>query len=36
MSYPYDLLKLRFGKVNDGVMRFSRRAGVPEKSPALA
>jgi cation diffusion facilitator CzcD-associated flavoprotein CzcO len=25
MSYPYDLLKLRFGRVDDGVMRFSRR-----------
>jgi cation diffusion facilitator CzcD-associated flavoprotein CzcO len=35
MSYPYDLLKLRFGKVDDGVMRFSRRAGIPEKTPAL-
>ena len=36
MSYPYDLLKLRFGKVNDGVMRFSRRAAVREKTPAPA
>ena len=36
MSYPYDLLKLRFGKVDDGVMRFSRRAAVPEPAQAQA
>jgi monooxygenase len=36
MSYPYDLLKLRFGKIDDGVMRFSRRAGVHGKTPVLA
>ena len=36
MSYPYDLLKLRLGKVDDGVMRFSRRATVPEPAPAPA
>jgi cation diffusion facilitator CzcD-associated flavoprotein CzcO len=36
MSYPYDLLKLRFGKIDDGVLRFSRRAGVPGKTPVLA
>jgi cation diffusion facilitator CzcD-associated flavoprotein CzcO len=23
MSYPYDMLKLRFGKIDDGVLRFS-------------
>ena len=25
MSYPRDLVKLRFGRIDDGVMRFSRR-----------
>ncbi|MBO0806037.1 MAG: NAD(P)/FAD-dependent oxidoreductase, partial [Nocardiopsaceae bacterium] len=35
MSYPYDLLKLRFGKVDDGVLRFTRRAVAPsEPTPA--
>jgi monooxygenase len=28
MSYPHDLLKLRFGKIDDGAMRFSRRPAV--------
>jgi hypothetical protein len=25
MNYPYDLLVLRYGRINDGAMRFSRR-----------
>jgi hypothetical protein len=25
MSYAHDVLALRYGKINDGAMRFSRR-----------
>ena len=28
MNYPYDLLVLRYGRINDGAMRFSRRAAA--------
>lgn len=28
MSYPHDLLKLRFGRIDDPAMRFSRRPGA--------
>jgi monooxygenase len=31
MNYPRDLLKLRFGRISDGALRFSRRPG---ESPA--
>lgn len=37
MSYPHDLLKLRFGRINDPAMRFSRRPGaVPASAGAAA
>jgi cation diffusion facilitator CzcD-associated flavoprotein CzcO len=29
MSYPHDLLALRYGRINDGNLRFSRAAGGP-------
>jgi monooxygenase len=29
MNYPYDLLVLRYGRINDGVLRFSRRRAAP-------
>jgi hypothetical protein len=35
MSYPLDLLRLRFGRIDDGVIRFSRRPRAP-RAPALA
>jgi monooxygenase len=25
MNYPYDLLVLRYGRINDGALRFTRR-----------
>ena len=28
MSYAHDLLTLRYGRINDGVLRFSRRHGA--------
>ncbi len=34
MNYPYDLLVLRYGRVNDGVLRFSRRRAA--SAPAQA
>jgi cation diffusion facilitator CzcD-associated flavoprotein CzcO len=30
MSYPHDLVKLRYGRIDDGAMRFSRAAGSRE------
>jgi hypothetical protein len=32
MNYPYDLLVLRYGRINDGAMRFGRR----QRRPAVA
>jgi hypothetical protein len=29
MSYAHDVITLRYGKINDGAMRFSRRRGAP-------
>ncbi|MGH3168270.1 MAG: flavin-containing monooxygenase [Trebonia sp.] len=34
MNYPRDLLKLRYGRIDDGAMRFSRRPGA--SSPEAA
>jgi len=31
MSYAHDVAKLRYGRVNDGTLRFSRR-GTPRAS----
>ena len=38
MSYPYDVVKFRYGKINDGVMRFSRlpRTQAPPESAGVA
>jgi len=39
MNYPYDLLVLRYGRINDGAMRFSRRqrrAAAAEPAQARA
>jgi cation diffusion facilitator CzcD-associated flavoprotein CzcO len=38
MSYPRDLLKLRYGRIGDGAMRFSHRASatLPADTPATA
>ena len=33
MSYAHDVLTLRYGKINDGAMRFSR-SRVPEPAPS--
>jgi len=34
MSYAHDVVTLRYGKINDGTMRFSRRAPATEPAPA--
>ena len=34
MSYAHDVVKLRYGKINDGAMRFSRRAAAAEPTRA--
>ena len=34
MSYPRDILRLRWGKVDDSAMKFSRRAEAPAPAPA--
>jgi monooxygenase len=34
MNYPYDLLVLRYGRINDGPMRFSRRPRRPATATA--
>jgi cation diffusion facilitator CzcD-associated flavoprotein CzcO len=42
MNYAHDLLKLRYGRIDDGAMRFSRRpmthmaSGLPGRGPAHA
>lgn len=36
MSYPHDLLKLRFGRIDDPAMRFSRRPSAAPSSPEAA
>jgi cation diffusion facilitator CzcD-associated flavoprotein CzcO len=33
MNYPRDLLKLRFGRIDDGAMRFSRRPSAAPAAP---
>jgi cation diffusion facilitator CzcD-associated flavoprotein CzcO len=33
MSYAHDLLKLRYGRIHDGVLRFSRRSVVTTGAP---
>ena len=37
MSYPYDVATLRYGKINDGTMRFSRlpRAQAPPEAAGV-
>jgi len=32
MNYPYDLLVLRYGRINDGALRFSRRRRRPART----
>ncbi len=34
MSYPHDLLALRFGRISDGALRFSRRPASRQPVPA--
>jgi len=34
MNYPYDLLALRYGRINDGAMRFTRRRRRPATAAA--
>jgi hypothetical protein len=34
MNYPYDLLVLRYGRINDGAMRFTRRRRRPATAAA--
>jgi monooxygenase len=38
MSYAHDLLKLRYGRIHDGALRFSRRpvAGPPRRTDSMA